>query len=426
MPIDTHVQGDPGSVRSSAQWLRTLSEAVHQSGTEIRTAGTHAEADWHGPAGAAFLGRMRQAAGQVDELSANFAGAGQAMDAHAADLDTVLSRMDQARGVALAAGLPLTATTICEPGGPPAAPAPLPKGRCPTTAEQQAFNAGTQAVTDFIAQCRAFVECLGIAAGARQIETDSQATLLGVLKDKVTSWMTWADVASGGYAGYLTTSYFRMRQSVDDLGRAADSAAGRAAAVAANPTAPQWFVRSTVLSKLDAGLEAAVAKRSMQQVFGGAMPKDQGPLANGARNTRFSLTMTLGDLAKPSTSWLNNAPKVVKNLPLLGILVTMGTTGYDIAQDPTDPENVVTSLLAGGGSLLAATAVAGLFAPTAPFLLPVAAGALTAFVVDVGIKWATPHVVDFGGEAVDKAGDAAGWVGDKAGGLWKGAKGLLG
>lgn len=426
MPIDTHVKGDPGSVRSSARWLRTMSEAVHQSGTEIRTAGTNAEAEWHGPAGDAFRGRMTQAAGQVDALSANFAGAGQAMDTHATDLDTVLARMEQARGVALAAGLPVTETAICEPGGPPSAPAPLPKGRCPTTAEQQAFNAGTQAVTDFVAKCKAFVECAGIVAEARQTETDSQATLLGVLKDKVSTPMTWVDVASGGYAGYLTTSYFRMRQSVDDLGRAADSAAARAAGAAANPAAPQWFVRSTVLSKLDAGLDAVVAKRTMQQVFGGAMPKDQGWLANAARNTRFVLTMTLGDLASPTTTWLNNSPKVVKNLPLLGIAVTAGTTAFDIYKDPTNLENVATSLLAGGGSLLAATAVAGLFAPTAPFLLPVAAGALTAFVVDVGIKWATPHVVDFGGEAVDKAGDAAEWVGDKAGGLWKGAKGLLG
>ncbi|MEV0697204.1 hypothetical protein AB0I53_04700 [Saccharopolyspora sp. NPDC050389] len=436
MPIDTHVLGDPGSVRASAQWLRAMAAAAHNSGTDIRKAGGQSESGWTGPAADAFRGLMAQAAPQVDGLSGNFEGAARAMEAHATDLDTVRARMDQARGVALAAGLPVTETTICEPPGPPpSAPAPLPKGRCPSTAEQQAFDAGNQAITDYAGKCAAYEECARTAAEARQTENDSQATLLGELKAKAQSWMTWADFASGAYATWLAGTRFRMEEALERLGPAADSAEMRAALVAANPAASQAARTSALLAKVDTGLANVLEKRRLHELFGGDLAKNQSRFAVFLRDTRFILTTTVGDLATP-TSALNFAPKVVKSVPLLGLAVTTVFTGLDIAQDPTDPGHVTTSVVAGGGSLLAATAVAMAFPPTW-VVTPIVLGGVTAFVVDAGIKWAAPYVGDAADHAKDAAGDlwngAKDMAGDavdgaknKAKDAWNGAKGVFG
>jgi len=177
MPLDIAVKGDPGSIRATATWLKTTSTSVHDTGTQVYGARGDSESEWLGAAGDAFRGVMTGVGGKVDELAGDLGVTRDALNAHADDLDTVKSRMDQAREVAAAAGLPTTETSISEPGPAPAAPTPLPTDRPATAGEQQAHATATQAQSVYAAQVQAYNEAATTVADGRAKETASQGVL---------------------------------------------------------------------------------------------------------------------------------------------------------------------------------------------------------------------------------------------------------
>jgi uncharacterized protein YukE len=179
MPLDIQVKGDSGSVRAIAQWLRQLSATTVNAGTAAREAVGISESGWTGPAGDGFRARVGAAVGEVDRIADLHVQSATALDKLANDMDTVKARLEQARGVATAARLAVTETQILEPGAPPAAPPPMPKNRCPTTAERDAFIAAEYAVADYEAKAKAFAECAMTVGEAGELEVVAQNAVIG-------------------------------------------------------------------------------------------------------------------------------------------------------------------------------------------------------------------------------------------------------
>ncbi|MEV1116849.1 putative T7SS-secreted protein [Actinosynnema sp. NPDC049800] len=405
MPIETHVQGEPASLRAGAEWLRGMARAVEAAATEARGVVTRSESEWTGAAADDFRARMGRTVPTVDELSDTFAGSAEAMDAHADDLDTVRSRMGQALEVARAANLAVVGTAILEPVAPPPGPLKAPEDRCPTAEE----SASIRAFATYEAQCKAYVECACTVAEARALESDANATLLQVLRDKVTDWTTLADVAVGAYAAVLAKKLFTMRQSVIRLTGRADWHRTHAAGVLADPHAAPFLRTNAALAKVDADLAQATAERDFAGKWGGDGARRTSVLLKLARNGRFAAAETFGYLEN-RLPFLRGAPPIVKALPIAGLVVSTGLTAYEIWQDPS-AENVTKVVLSNGAGLAAGAAVALVIAPGAPVIVPIAIGAVAAFGASTAVEWATPHLLDAGGYLLDKGGDVldAGW-----------------
>jgi hypothetical protein len=117
MPIDTRIDGDPASIRASADWLgKALATGIDRSVTDLFAARDGAEAGWQGDAGPAFRGRMDNAARKGDTLRADVERVARSFQAYADDLTTAQAGMERARGIAREAGLALAGTTILDPG----------------------------------------------------------------------------------------------------------------------------------------------------------------------------------------------------------------------------------------------------------------------------------------------------------------------
>lgn len=159
MPINVFVAGAPESVRDLVESLRKLGAGVHDVATGLHRARSESEADWQGVASDAFRGAAQRDARDADALAELYSTLSTALQAFADELNTVKSRMDQARSVAAAGGLKLMGKNlILEPG-----PTPLPPD------EQRR-------------QQKAFEEAKSTVGDARTIERTAHDKLLAALK----------------------------------------------------------------------------------------------------------------------------------------------------------------------------------------------------------------------------------------------------
>lgn len=117
MALDTQVHADPAACRITGWWLRDVADRVYDVGTVLQRATIESETVWTGAEATTFREHLRTGRRDADELSWAMRRCGDALVGFAADVDTVLARMDQARAVAAVAGLTVTPTGI-EPPGP--------------------------------------------------------------------------------------------------------------------------------------------------------------------------------------------------------------------------------------------------------------------------------------------------------------------
>lgn len=175
MPIDTHVDADPASCRTTAQWLDGVSRAGETSADEVVGARNDSFDCWSGPAGDAFrdqAGRIG-AAGDTTAMQARIGG--QALDDFAGSVQGVLDTMARARADAAAAGLPVTGETI---GDPVPAPGPLPVPPVGQLLPPEQAAAHQQAVDAATAQRAAFDRARQVTDEARVRYTEAQTALV--------------------------------------------------------------------------------------------------------------------------------------------------------------------------------------------------------------------------------------------------------
>ena len=268
MPLETAVQGDPASLRATAGWLRELARAAEEAGTIARGASTTSESGWTGPAADSFRATVGATLGEVDEIAATNTSAAAALDAHAADLETVKARMAQAVAVARGAGLTVFGTQICEPSG-------LAEG----------------------AKLKAFEECLRTVAEADAVERDSQSRLadfFGALGDAATHPATLLalDGVTGATGAHYAGRMVQLSEAADRYTSAATTATVVAGQVEASgrpiSSAQRWdLLRAIGLNQR----EADRRNRELARLFGG-------PTATTAQNGRFILTTNIGNTTR--------------------------------------------------------------------------------------------------------------------------------
>ncbi|WP_033440915.1 hypothetical protein [Saccharothrix sp. NRRL B-16314] len=399
MPLETAVQGDPASLRATAEWLRELARAAEEAGTTARGASTMSEAGWTGPAADSFRATVGATLGEVDGIAATDTGAAAALDAHAADLETVKARMAQAVAVASGAGLTVFGTLICEPSG-------LAEG----------------------AKLKAFEECLRTVSEADALERDSQSRLtdfFGTLGDAATHPATFLalDGAAGAAGAHFAGRMVQLSEAADRYTSAATTTTVVAGQLEASgrsiPSTQRWdLLRTNALNQREAERRSAELARLVG-----------GQTATTAQNGRFILTTNIGNTTRWGQSLTGRFGTVVKNVPWTGLgLTAVGVgigigIGIEIVNEPT-VENSIVAVTAGTAGLVASTAMASAVTTAmvgsavlvgAPVLAPVAAGALvgvaTAYVVQQCGDEAVEGVKDVGGAAVDKAKDIGKTVG---------------
>lgn len=152
MPIDTKIEGSPGSVQGAAHWLRiSLGTQISHAADQINTAHNTANAGWDGTAGQAFSTKMTGGADKADGLASAASGGAQALDDYAAELQRALKDMHVVRAAAATGGLTVNGDVIEEPGPAPAMPGPPPTGDAVTPASVGAYNDAATAVNRYAA-----------------------------------------------------------------------------------------------------------------------------------------------------------------------------------------------------------------------------------------------------------------------------------
>nr|WP_296775903.1 hypothetical protein [Rhodococcus sp. (in: high G+C Gram-positive bacteria)] len=116
MSIDTHIDGDPESVRAVARWLRdTLAPAVDDMADKVFAARNRIDGAWDGPASELAVPKLTVGAEGAVKVSAAARDHAQKIDDFAAGLQKASELMAGARSDGAAAGLMVVGDVIEEP-----------------------------------------------------------------------------------------------------------------------------------------------------------------------------------------------------------------------------------------------------------------------------------------------------------------------
>ncbi|MDI2031683.1 alpha/beta hydrolase [Saccharopolyspora sp. TS4A08] len=175
--LNTWVAGNPGAMRGYAQQVHKLSSGVEKVATGAFDARNQAASEWDGAASEAFQGWTSQQGGDGDALAGMFGRVASAVEAWCDEIDTVKSRMEQAKQVANGGGLIVLRDLIYPPKPLPAAdPNAIPgSGTQPPQAQSEAAQAKH-------AQAEAaYAEAEATVTQARDMERSAHAQLIRAL-----------------------------------------------------------------------------------------------------------------------------------------------------------------------------------------------------------------------------------------------------
>lgn len=209
MPIDTKVEGDPGSITTAATWSRdSLATRVTDTATQIFTARNSADAGWQGEAAEAFRNRMTQGAGAADDFAKIARTMAQNLDDLAADLTKAQADMGRIRGEASAAGLVVNGEIISDPGPAPTAPGTPPTGDAATPEAVRAHNDAVSAQETHAAKVRAYEKAVLDVAAVRRLWKGSVETIASTAnKEAPNPWFNVSSVAGTTIAAAAGAKY---------------------------------------------------------------------------------------------------------------------------------------------------------------------------------------------------------------------------
>jgi uncharacterized protein YukE len=413
MTIETRVDGEPESCRALARSLRDGATAASTAGDDVHKARSASTTCWGGESAELFRNRMNEVGRGSDQLAEYSVQVAQAAEVFADELTTVEVRMQQARAVALEAGLTVTGTVIGAPGPPPP---PL-----PADPEPAAVTVHVAAVEAHQMRAAAFGEIQQTVTAARELEATAHrnlGTALGrqasFLQYNVSNagWTAWA-LTSGG-AGSLHGAFTKWSRLAAGRGALAQRWGG----IGTHPTFPAAFREGATRYAGQLGMRAADAARhadSAARALGNIGRSELGSKAlrmfsrapgDQIVNAPPRFERLPSGTVQAARSPLLPIAKVTSKLPYVGI----ASTGLQVWQADREGKPVgkaaaagVSSFVAGAaGTSLATSALvaAGMAAGPAGW---VAVGAGTALAVGVGYV-----VENHGDEIAEFAGDAWG------------------
>lgn len=181
MAVDTRVDGDPGSVRVAASWLRDhLASNVDATGQTLYSVRNTADSAWDGPTSTLACEKLTYGAERTVDVAGSARTCASAIESFAIELQKARDRMSTVRADASAAGLTLSGDAIVDPG-----------------AESEARR-------------RAYEAAMHGAEAAREIETLAGETLKNVWLEVTDRWFMIAVEFLGGTAEALASKHVSL------------------------------------------------------------------------------------------------------------------------------------------------------------------------------------------------------------------------
>lgn len=372
MPIDTHLDGQPGDLRAVGDWLRgEFRSSLDTLATDSYRARSTMSDAWQGEGGTAFHGRVTTLAAASDEVATSAGSAATTVDGLAAALTHALDGLTAARQKAAAAGLEVDGFLVMEPEPVPSAVPPVD----PTPQEMADYDAAVAAVK----RHNELVAAYDAVAADVQACFDDWSKAMQSAAD---SWRS-QDANLVGVAGnFITTG-----------------------------------VNTTLLMKLSSVLagEAAEQLKLATQLSGHASSMIPDGVLLGDRAHYYEM-LDDGKLAEARArqyASMAEDPKLPKGITRAGGILGVLTTGYGIHSDIQDGESteqavvsntggMIAGIAAGAGTGAAVGAAVGSVVPGAG----TAAGAVVGTVVGTGVGIVTSGAIDSMYEnGVDSIGD---------------------
>ena len=379
MSIDTAIAGNPHSVRASGDWLRSLPGGIHTVADALLFGRATAEAAWVGEGGDAFATHSIGVVRATDGLGGDLDTLGIAFDELAEGLTRAAQIMDDARGIAATANL-LSGFLIVEVGRPVQSADPVVGPAGDMTAAVRTYDA--------------FINAAGTVEYAREVEkrahdqfNDAVSAVMGSL-DRNFSGLVWlglgaaathvntASVQSAKWTGVASARAAQLKLFTAIASEPHDgiAASATAAARAFTPAAKQAEAIAEDSKRMLGPLARMPSNGPVMTLLGGNVNEvlDAGAPRIGIPAGRFSL----GAAGK---------------IPFVGVAVTAGQSGYEIA-DGADPGRTV---VVNGSGLVATTIVGGVLVTAgAPVLVIVIGLGLLGAAVTWGVGEVYDEIVD--------------------------------
>lgn len=384
MSLDTHVFGDPASCYACADSLATLATGVTDQLKSARDGRAESEYEFRSTAGDEFRSTLdgiiagtTEAADQIDVVAA-------ALRVFADELVTARARMSQAEATASEAGIPVEfGTGIGEP----------------IEIDPNSYDVAPQVLR--AKQVAAYENAAGLVAEGRGIEVAAHSRFAEALRGPTTilkdAEAQWGWLAAFTVAGYGGTAFSELAKW-GPLAESRGTNLARLQELAAEA------------ARLGDPYPEATAARAVRAFQGGAddaarFAAENSRLLAGLGDTKVVklLGSNVGDVI-PDGSALS---KVGSKIPVAGLVLTIGQTGYDVYNAETTGDAVKAVAKDVGGF------VAGTIA-TELILASAAGGPVTLLAVGagVGVAFGVGEVIEHWDDISGAAGSATRWVGN--------------
>jgi uncharacterized protein YukE len=384
VPLNTKVDGDPGSIRLTAGWLQKMSKRLDDSARLAHQAGTSSEGTWEGPTAEAFRSTVAGVKPRITAVADGYDHLRGSLDAHADSLSSVQKDMARAKQIARDGGLTVAGDTIYEPTAPPT---PQPLGKHPSNTEKQAHKDAKAAVDTYNRQMKAYKEAAEIVRAAREKEDKAIETLkraLNYISKNETGFA--ADLTSGLAGASFIAFSDRANKNASKFRRLQNKYETKAAQARARYQA----LRSQRISRFN------IVKRFTNAVRQGtslASAEGAGAKAASAASTAESYLAKAGRFAKFG-----------KAVPFAGTAVAVIGGVNDYTSGRESAAQAATSTLGGVAAGAAVGAAVGSVVPVA--------GTAVGAVVGAGVGAITSMEIDAHWDDISSGAESA-WSGTK-------------
>jgi hypothetical protein len=352
--LDTQLKGDSATVRATADWLGRLIGAEHEAVTACNNVRAHSLAVWDGPAGDIMRHDLSETTQGGDTLVDRSEEYRRGLLTFADRLDTVRGKLNDARGKATAVGLKVTPGEIYPPAPAPPGP-PMDSGRSPQSpadAQQMAIEhdaAMNQYKADLDRenkQAPVYSECRDLVADARELERTAHEDL-DKLSTGIDGWVkNLKKIGFMALSGGLD-AIKGSQEAVTDLTRLSVELSDSAEVF--NKIANGKYLTDNDKTILSAWEADTNAKAGTMAARADGIGKWMSKIPEGARE---AIVLNPGSLIGESANVFAKGGKVVlKGLPLVGTLVTVGSASVDVAMGEDLGKVAVSTIAETGGQI---------------------------------------------------------------------------
>lgn len=337
--LNTEVQDDAAGCRALAEYLRKVAKSADEANKVFTRVQADSEHLWTGRAGMAFRAAQEPNARDSNEVGKAAATYAVALDAFAADIDTVKARMSQARDVARQAGLITTSTVILPPG-----PGPSPKtNRAPQAPDTSLPPQTVQQLADHQQKQHTFEEVSGTVADARRIQAEAHNKLETAVEDPLATLKatkTWTMFVVGNGLSYVKAS----QTTVNDLVKHADALDAKAEEYQAKA----WQTDDPLLQRQYAASYEGFQREAVRAQ--NVSEKLQRPIDFIPEGVRQKIEMNAGNSLEGETGWLKLGKGAARGVPLIGtgLTVVSGVADWAMGKPAGQAAGETTGSLAGG------------------------------------------------------------------------------